>query len=126
MGSSRIKIVLPQELVQELNEVDGFDIQKSEEVLNHVQDYKMNLGDVFNPDTLQTTASTSIAIIAFLSNINGAVTLLEKIRAFFTRNPKGGNKIQIITPTKQITINEGSAPEVYEELKNLLEKMASK
>ena len=126
MGTSRIKLILPPELENELNQICGFSVKNTEQVTDTIHDYQMNLGDIINPNTLAATAHASVAIIGFLSNINGAVTLFEKIRGFFVNHPKTGKKIQILTPTKQITINEESTPEVYAELKDLLEKLASK
>jgi len=126
MATPRIRIILPKELEDELNNIGGFEIKSIEEVPGTIQDYQMNLSDIINPNTLAATAHASIALIGFLSNINGVVTLIEKIHGFFVKNPKSGKKIQIMTSTKQITIKEDSSPEVYAELTQLLEKLASK
>ncbi len=125
MSSSKIKILVPQEIEQDFLELDGFSIVDSGTKIDKIQDFQMNIADLVNADSILASAQAAIWIVGLLSNVNGAVTLFEKIRNFFQKNPNSNKKIQIQTPTKLITINADSSPEDYKKLQALLEKIAS-
>ena len=126
MGSSKIKILVPQEIEQDFLGLNGFSVVDSDTKKDKIQDYQMNIADLVNAEGVVTTIQSAIWIVGLLSNVNGAVTLFEKIRSFFQKNPNSDKKIQIQTPTKLITIKADSSPEDYKKLQALLETIASK
>lgn len=125
MSSSKIKVLVPQEIEQDFFGLDGFNVVDSDTKKDKIQDFQMNIADLVNADSIQTTVHAAIWIVGLLSNVNGAVNLFEKIRNFFQKNPNSDKKIQIQTPTKLITIKADSSLEDYQKLQDLLERMAS-
>ena len=122
MNKERIKVVVPQELVEELSTIDGFEIDKTVEEPTAIKNFDFDLSAMINPENMNSVLNTIVAVFGFLSSVNGAVSLAEKIKKYFEKSGKNAKRIRIFTSTKQYIIDQNSNPEVFQEIENIINK----
>lgn len=122
MEKTRIKIVVPQELVEDLSTIEGFEIDKTAEESAAIKDFDFNLSALINPENMNTLFNATISVFGFLSSVNGSILLAEKIKKYIKKPENKTQQIRIFTSSKQYIIDQNTAPEVFQELENFLTK----
>lgn len=113
----KIKLIIPSELEQEFNSVSDFEIADKQNAQPISESYQMNLAELVTAENVQAVAGVFITCIGILSNLNGVVNLIEKIRGALS---KSDSVIKIQSSTKMFVLDKNSSPEQYEKLENFL------
>lgn len=119
INKERVKVVVPQELLEELSTIEGFEIKTTKQEISAIQSYDFNLSSMINLDTMSTAVNATVAIVGFLSSVNGSILLLEKIKKYINKSEKKQQQIKIITSNKQFIIDKDTTPEIFHELESL-------
>lgn len=102
----KIKIIIPEDF---LNQLDGFEIVKSEEICTQDSGLKLDLSELISPNFI-----ILLSIIAIPSSIEGIHSLVERIKRYFYR--KKEDSIIIIMRGKRFVLNESTSEQTYKEL----------
>lgn len=125
INKERVKVVVPQELLEELSTIEGFEIKTTKQELSAIQSYDFNLASMINPDAMSTAVNATVAVVGFLSSVNGSLLLLEKIKKYIKKSEKKQQQIKIITSNKQFIIDKDTTPDIFHELESIFSSRIS-
>lgn len=114
----KIKLIIPSDLQQDFDSIADFEITGKQDAQPLSESYQMNLAELVTAENLQAASGALIACIGLLSNLNGVVNLIEKIRAVLSK--KSNSVIKIQSSTKMFVLDKNSSPEQFKKLENFL------
>ncbi len=118
MLQEKIKVTIPEELLNELQGTEGIEIISAKESHNTNESLALDL-NMLDPDTLLTIGKAFVTVIGLISNLNGATIFIGKLKNYFAKH-KEAKEIRIQTSTRQFVIGANTTPELYKQFEDFL------